>query len=326
MSTVGVSPQERSDAGEVLDTLLHAVQELSLARDIDEIQRIVRTAARRLVGADGATFVLRDGSQCFYADEDAIEPLWKGQRFPLEACVSGWAMLNREVATIPDIYADDRVPHDAYRPTFVKSMLMVPIRRADPLGAIGMYWAEQHEPSAREISAGQALADSTAVALEHVLLRHELHRTEVLSQTDPLTGLPNRRAWDELLDGGPPAGGGWVGLVDLDDFKGYNDARGHQAGDELLRSCAAAWTAVLRPGDVVARLGGDEFGLLLHGCDADAADGIGARLRAVVGPGASASAGLVRWDAEEPGADVVARADAALYAAKAAGRDTVVRR
>jgi hypothetical protein len=61
--------------------LVEVVQRLSLARDIPTIQDIVRRAARQLTGADGATFVLRDGDRCYYADEDAIAPLWKGQRF-----------------------------------------------------------------------------------------------------------------------------------------------------------------------------------------------------------------------------------------------------
>ena len=67
--------------------LVATIQRLSLARSIADIQAIVRTAARRLTGADGATFVLHDGAHCYYADEDAISPLWKGQRFPLESCL-----------------------------------------------------------------------------------------------------------------------------------------------------------------------------------------------------------------------------------------------
>ncbi len=133
-----------------MQRLVSAVQELSLARDLETVMRIVRKVARELCGADGATFVLRDGDKCFYADEDAIAPLWKGKRFPLEACISGWAMMHREAVTIEDIYADARIPHDAYRPTFVKSLAMVPIRVADPLGAIGAYWARQHRATARE--------------------------------------------------------------------------------------------------------------------------------------------------------------------------------
>src|SRR5258705_3687257 len=99
---------------------------MSLAGDVATVQNIVRLAARQLTGADGATFVLRDGDRCFYADEDAIAPLWKGQRFPMSACISGWSMLNRRAAVIEDIYADARIPHDAYRPTFVHSLVIVP--------------------------------------------------------------------------------------------------------------------------------------------------------------------------------------------------------
>ena len=58
------------------ELLVNTVQRLSLARDIGEVMRIVRTVARQLTGADGATFVLRDGNKCYYADEDAISPLW----------------------------------------------------------------------------------------------------------------------------------------------------------------------------------------------------------------------------------------------------------
>ncbi len=179
---------------ETLNLLLGAVQNLSLARSIEDVQVVVRSAARKLVKADGATFVLRDAEQCFYADEDAISPLWKGQRFPLQACISGWAMLHRQPVAISDIYADDRIPHEAYRPTFVKSLVMTPIRSADPIGAIGMYWAELHQATEREIAVAHALADSTAVAMEHVTALEELARTTRLSETDSLTGLPNRRS------------------------------------------------------------------------------------------------------------------------------------
>jgi len=155
---------------------VRVVQELSLARDLDTIMKIVREAARSLTGADGATFILRDGEQCYYADEDAIAPLWKGRRFPMTACISGWAMLNRQPAIIEDIYVDPRIPHEAYRPTFVKSLAMVPVRALDPIGAIGNYWARQHAPSAEEVRLLQALADTTAVAMENVRVYTELEQ------------------------------------------------------------------------------------------------------------------------------------------------------
>ena len=149
---------------------------LSMARGLDEIMSIVRTRARALVGADGITFVLRDGDQCFYADEDAITPLWKGQRFPAETCISGWAMRHREVVTIEDIYADDRIPHAAYRPTFVRSLAMVPVRLDDPVAAIGAYWARRHRPGAEELATLQRIANGAAVAMTNVGLIAELVR------------------------------------------------------------------------------------------------------------------------------------------------------
>ncbi|WP_324731326.1 GAF domain-containing protein [Pseudomonas paeninsulae] len=75
----------------------------------------------------------------------------EGQRFPLQACISGWSMLNRQAAVIEDIYFDPRIPHAAYWPTSVKSLVMVPIRAPEPIGAIGAYWARQHRVSAAEV-------------------------------------------------------------------------------------------------------------------------------------------------------------------------------
>lgn len=159
-----------------LKLLSQTVQELSLARNLETVMRIVRSAARKLTGADGATFVLKDGTMCFYADEDAISPLWKGNRFPLHTCISGWAMLNKKPAVIEDIYKDDRIPHDAYRPTFVKSLAMVPIRTMAPIGAIGNYWATMHLPTQEEVDLLQSLADITAVTLENVSVYAELEK------------------------------------------------------------------------------------------------------------------------------------------------------
>jgi GAF domain-containing protein len=157
-----------------LDHLVHVIQKLSMVRDMETLSALVRHAARELTGADGATFVLRDGDQCHYRDEDAIGPLWKGQRFPMSACVSGWVMQHREPVMIEDIYADPRVPQDAYRPTFVHSLVMVPIRTLDPIGAIGNYWAGRHRSTPEEVYLLRALADSTSVAMENVRMFEDL--------------------------------------------------------------------------------------------------------------------------------------------------------
>jgi light-regulated signal transduction histidine kinase (bacteriophytochrome) len=83
-------------------------------------------------------------------------------------------MVNRQAVVIEDIYGDPRVPVDAYRPTFVKSLAMVPIRTQDPIGAIGNYWATRHVPDPAEMKLLQSLADITAVTLENIELYRSL--------------------------------------------------------------------------------------------------------------------------------------------------------
>jgi signal transduction histidine kinase len=168
-----------------MQQLVSVVQRLSLARDLPAIMDIVRHAARNLVGADGATFIVRDGDNAFYAEEDAIGPLWKGRRFPLNTCVSGWSMLNRQPAVIKDIYQDARIAHEGYQSTFVKSLVMMPIRTLAPIGAIGIYWARTHRASNEEVELLQALADSTSVAIESIEVIHALEQ-KVTERTSEL--------------------------------------------------------------------------------------------------------------------------------------------
>jgi GAF domain-containing protein len=129
---------------------------------------IVTSAARTLLRADGITFVLREGENCYYAEEDAISPLWKGRRFPLDACISGWCMTERKSAVIPDIYQDNRIPHDAYRPTFVRSLAMVPVRQDDPIAAMGAYWASPVDILDPEVELFQSIANAASLAMAFV--------------------------------------------------------------------------------------------------------------------------------------------------------------
>jgi signal transduction histidine kinase len=165
---------ERTSHSDTVKSLVLAVQQLSLSRSIEAVMAIVRRTARQISGADGATFVLREDNMCYYADEDAISPLWKGQRFPMHTCISGWSMIHRKSVVIDDIYTDERIPINAYRPTFVKSLVMVPIRSIDPIGAIGTYWARPYAPSADEVGMLQSLADITAVTMENIKVYNEL--------------------------------------------------------------------------------------------------------------------------------------------------------
>ncbi|MEJ3750786.1 GAF domain-containing protein [Actinomycetes bacterium KLBMP 9797] len=148
-----------------------AISMLNDAETAEEVQVILKTSARAAVQAQGATVVELDGDQCYYADEDAMSPLWKGERFPLTSCISGWAMLHRETVVIPDIWLDERVPQDAYRPTFVRSLVMVPILVGNgyPIGAVGAYWSYPHHAADHEAAALEGLAAGAARALQRIL-------------------------------------------------------------------------------------------------------------------------------------------------------------
>lgn len=167
---------------------------------------------------------------------------------------------------------------------------------------------------------------SAALARERAEL---LEMVEKVARTDDLTGLPNRRAWDESLERelarakreSTPL---CIGLVDLDRFKAFNDANGHQAGDRLLKEIAALWRSELRTTDVLARYGGEEFALALPGCNATDGSVLLERLRAATPGEQTCSAGLVVWDGAETSERLFGRADAALYEAKESGRDRTV--
>jgi diguanylate cyclase (GGDEF)-like protein/PAS domain S-box-containing protein len=208
------------------------------------------------------------------------------------------------------------------------SVLFFPVAAADgPRGALAISWPERREAIAEDdLLLVGVLAGEAAVAMQRADL---LGRLDELTRTDDLTGLPNRRAWDELLAQelavaarrGEPVS---VAMLDLDFFKAYNDEHGHLAGDRLLVTAAAAWQSALRAGDVLARWGGEEFAVLLPGCDGAGAAAIVERLRGMLPDDVTFSAGVAAGGDGSAARALVDAADQALYAAKAGGRDRVV--
>lgn len=156
--------------------------------------------------------------------------------------------------------------------------------------------------------------------------KHLVGQLDALAHTDGLTGVPNRRGLDERLPlelaradrlGYPLA----VVMLDLDHFKRFNDRRGHAAGDRLLRGAAQGWRGQLRPTDILARYGGEEFTLVLPACEAPQALQLIDRLRPLTPEAQTFSAGIALYRPGEGAVEVLARADAALLAAKRGGRD-----
>lgn len=159
-----------------VERLTEIVQRLSKARGLEQVMAIVRRAVRELTGADGATFILREGEFSYYAAEDAISPLFVGKRFPLDQCIGGWTILHNAPALVDDISADDRIPKEAYTSTFVRSLTTVPIGTRAPLAAIGAYWAIPHVTSETELQFMKLLANTTAIVMEKLQLQEELER------------------------------------------------------------------------------------------------------------------------------------------------------
>jgi diguanylate cyclase (GGDEF)-like protein len=155
---------------------------------------------------------------------------------------------------------------------------------------------------------------------------------ETMASTDPLTGIPNRRAFLERL-GAAVEAAAWghqtvVCLVDLDGFKGVNDSAGHAAGDAMLKAVSSALGTVVRETDTVARFGGDEFAVLADVSATFSGEMLAERLRHVVSvvgsrAGVTASIGLAEVEAGDDVEDLMYRADAAMYRSKSAGGNRV---
>jgi len=168
--------------------------------------------------------------------------------------------------------------------------------------------------------------DITERRLHEAQQAESLEAAKASARMDPLTSLPNRRGWDESLtrelsrarrEKTPLC----VSVLDLDHFKDFNDAHGHQAGDRLLRGAASAWKLALRQSDMIARYGGEEFAVLLPVCGLDEAMTVIERLREVTPEDETVSAGVAEWNGYETAEAMIDRADLALYNAKRGGRD-----
>jgi diguanylate cyclase (GGDEF)-like protein len=182
---------------------------------------------------------------------------------------------------------------------------------------------------------GAQLERAASVERMCAALRSQNAELARLARTDELTGLSNRRELEGALrlaialvgrEGRPTS----LILLDLDDFKAYNDRFGHSAGDEVLRRVAAAIQGHLREHDVAARYGGDEFAVLLSGADADLARNLAEQIRSSIESGpwplrpVTASLGVATASPRRPTSSPVEDADGALYRAKQAGRNRVL--
>ncbi|MDX6643923.1 MAG: hypothetical protein QOD76_1885, partial [Solirubrobacteraceae bacterium] len=221
-------------------------------------------------------------------------------------------------------FVADLIDHPAVSQRVVEELQMTSalwqpvVREGVSTGVLTVAWHDRVDQVEERVSSLMGLlAAEAAVAIERADL---LARLEAVARTDDLTGLANRRAWEEELprelarakrDDRPLC----VAMVDLDRFKEFNDEHGHQAGDRLLKQLASVWREELRPTDVLARYGGEEFVLLLPNCPLEEAREVIDRLRSTIPAEETCSAGIATWDGRESPEALVRRADTALYAA-----------
>ena len=310
-----------------IEALASAHRALTSSSDPATARRAVCQAMRTVCEATGVGLYQPVGSELVLVETDGVIPC---SPVMTTAAQSGTAGAFRD--GLRRFVADATAIQGAGRPvttsTDVASVLFEPVRTGErTVGVITVVWAEPVEALPPRVeSLLPLLVTEVAVALERADLVAQLSAE---ARTDPLTGLPNRRALDDLLprdldraarSGSPLC----LAVVDLDHFKAYNDAHGHPAGDVVLREAGQQWRAVLRGTDALIRFGGEEFLVLLPDCDLPQAWGLLERLRCSSPQGQTCSIGVAQWDGIEDGATLVHRADQAMYQAKNAGRNTVL--
>ena len=253
--------------------------------------------------------------------------------------ITGWAFLRGYPYNCPDTRSHSEavsIPGQD-ESTLEESLLVVPLIAGDHrLGVIDMWRNGRSQFTEEDLERCALFGYITAAAWRNAQLYAEL---ELRAMTDTLTGLLNHRWWDELATREAALSsraGTQIGilLIDLDHFKRVNDQCGHMAGDALLRNVGRAIQGTLRTGDAAVRYGGEEFLLMLHNTDEMGALRVAEAVREVLTklptpgngvPRVTASIGVAFFPRHGAVLDqVVNVADAAMYRAKAEGRDRIV--
>jgi diguanylate cyclase (GGDEF)-like protein len=240
----------------------------------------------------------------------------------------GRAFTSKETYFVADAHTHPALAAPLVEATSARSAVFEPVLRDGQVaGVLIVVWQVPLE-SLPDAPAGvlRLLAAQAAVAIEHAGLRS---RMSALALSDSLTGLSTRRIWDdelprELARARRAESPVSVAVIDIDHMTAFNMLRGEQEGDRLIKETASRWRAELREVDTLARLDGTEFGLLLPSCALGEAVDVLDRVRAATPRGQTASAGVARWDGEEPAELLLARAMDALAAAKESGRNVTI--
>ncbi len=288
--------------------------------------RFARLAARVADAPTALVCVVSDDRQCFAGLYGLAQPWADARQTPLSHSFCQHVVANAAPLVVDDARLDPVLCSSlAIADLDVVAYAGFPVR--SPAGQVlGSLCASDAKPRDWQPAQLEALADLALLVGNELERRDLVRRLAIDARADALTGIANRRAWEDELPSalrraerlGHPLS---VVLLDLDHFRSYNDRHGHAAGDSALREIGVRWRGQLRDIDLLARIGGEEFGLLLPGCDEAAALEIVNRLRADIPEGLTASAGIVAWAIPLTAEQFVAEADRALYRAKSDGRD-----
>jgi diguanylate cyclase (GGDEF)-like protein len=324
-----VSQEETRKLVVSMAAVTEATRELARTTDSTVAREVICSAACTITGARFAKLMERspDGELVMTANYGLQGAPTLTVSLADEASGAGSVFISRKPLFVEDARGNDRISQRVVQATGAVSMHFEPVlRKEEAVAVLVVGWDRQMDGTGRIAASMRMLAAETAMALERSDL---LARLEEVARTDDLTGLLNRRGWEEQLprelararrNSDPLC----VAMLDLDFFKNYNDQRGHQAGDRLLKQSAAAWVSELRASDTLARYGGEEFSVALPGCTLVNAKDIVERLRAAMPGDQTVSAGVACWNGRESAEELVGRADAALYEAKRMGRDCLV--
>ena len=324
MRSLAADAQRRSEELEEVQRAFGAMA--SVAREIalgTEARELVCSAALTSLDATIATIV-EPRETGFAITGSAGVPLDRAEIRRVEPLASLQAFHTRQRVFVADARLDARVSPAIVSATGLVSIVYEPILRdGESVGVLAVGWNAQRESlDAKTDTILRFLAAEAGAAIERADLLAQL---DGLARIDPLTGLANRRTWNEAIASAlRDETTLCVAMIDLDHFKRFNDEHGHAAGDRLLKACAAAWRSHLRGEDTLARIGGEEFAVLLPRCSMSDATDVLERLRRATPSGATASVGVAEIHPGEDASDVLARADAALYEAKGAGRNQLL--
>jgi diguanylate cyclase (GGDEF)-like protein len=235
---------------------------------------------------------------------------------------------------------DAAAPLSVHCPVYLAdhgTLACVPLAHGETVGAVHLAWERPHAFGLEHRASVSRVAEHAALAIGN---RRLLAALQGMASTDARTGLANTRTFDQLLEDALNARQEHetiaVLMLDLDNFKDFNDRYGHPAGDEALRTFADVLRSCLRDGDVAARYGGEEFSVILPGVDEGTALAIAERIRSrtestliSLAPGVtdriSVSIGIASApDQAQDRVSLLRLSDEALYAAKEAGRNRVV--